>query len=56
MRLCKSKWAWQAPLTYADATGAEPDAAMRAELLDLCITWWRQAPLLRRRPGVVGQA
>jgi hypothetical protein len=35
-------------LTYADAAGAEPDASKRAELLDLCMTCWRQAPLLRR--------
>src|SRR5262249_57342122 len=29
--------------TYADAAGAEPDAVKRAELLDLCMTCWRQA-------------
>jgi hypothetical protein len=38
-------------LTYADAAGAEPDASKRAELLDLCMTCWRQAQLLRRYPG-----
>jgi hypothetical protein len=35
-------------LTYADAAGAEPDAIKRSELLDLCMTCWRQAQLLRR--------
>jgi hypothetical protein len=35
-------------LTYADAAGAEPDAVKRAELLDLCMTCWRQAQLLGR--------
>jgi hypothetical protein len=39
-------------LTYADAAGAEPDAVKRAELLDLCMTCWRQAQFLRRWPGV----
>jgi hypothetical protein len=39
-------------LTHADAAGAEPDASKRSELLDLCITCWRQAQLLRRWPGV----
>jgi hypothetical protein len=37
-------------LTYADAAGAEPDAVKRSELLDLCMTCWRQAQLLRRWP------
>ena len=46
-------------LTYADAAGAEPDASKRAELLDLCMTCWPQAQLLkqahlplRRWPGI----
>jgi hypothetical protein len=43
-------------LTYADAAGAEPDAVKRSELLDLCMTCWRQAQLLRRWPGVSGRA
>ena len=39
-------------LTYADAAVAEPDAVKRAELLDLCMTCWRQAQLgLRRLAG-----
>jgi hypothetical protein len=42
-------------LTYADAAGAEPDAVKRAELLDLCMTCWRQAQLLRRWPGLPGR-
>jgi len=36
----------------ADAAGAEPDAVKRSELLDLCMTCWRQAQLLRRWPGI----
>ena len=32
----------------ADAAGAEPDAVKRSELLDLCMTCWRQAQLLRQ--------
>jgi hypothetical protein len=36
-------------------TGAEPDAVKRAELLDLCMTCWRQAQLLRRWPGFPGR-
>ena len=43
-------------LTYADAAGAEPDAVKRSELLDLCMTCWRQAQMLRRWPGLVGKA
>jgi hypothetical protein len=43
-------------LTYADAAGAEPDAVKRAQLLDLCMTCWRQAQFLRRWPGVAGRA
>jgi hypothetical protein len=43
-------------LTYADAAGAEPDAARRAELLDLCMTCWRQAHLIRRWPDRRGRA
>ena len=43
-------------LTYADAAGAEPDASKRAELLDLCMTCWRQAQLLRRWPGIAVRA
>jgi hypothetical protein len=43
-------------LTYADAAGAEPDAVKRAQLLDLCMTCWRQAQLLRRWPGIPGRA
>src|SRR5438034_10704958 len=39
-------------LMYADAAGAEPDAVTRSELLDLCVTCWRQAQFLRRWPGV----
>jgi hypothetical protein len=39
-------------LTYADAAGAEPDTVRRAELLDLCMTCWRQAQILRRWPGL----
>jgi hypothetical protein len=39
-------------LTYADAAGAEPDASKRAELLDLCMTCWRQAQFLRRWPRI----
>jgi hypothetical protein len=39
-------------LVYADAAGAEPDAARRVELLDLCMACWRQAQLLRRYPGI----
>jgi hypothetical protein len=42
-------------LTYADAAGAEPDAVKRAQLLDLCMTCWRQAQLLRRWPGLPGR-
>jgi hypothetical protein len=42
-------------LTYADAAGAEPDAMKRAELLDLCMTCWRQAQFLRRWPGRWGE-
>jgi hypothetical protein len=37
-------------LTYADAAGAEPNAVKRSELLDLCMTCWRQAQFLRRWP------
>jgi hypothetical protein len=43
-------------LTYADAAGAEPDASKRAELLDLCVTCWRQAQLLRRWPRISARA
>jgi hypothetical protein len=43
-------------LSYADAAGAEPDAVKRSELLDLCMTCWRQAQLLRRWPGIAGRA
>jgi hypothetical protein len=43
-------------LTYADAAGAEPDASKRAELLDLCMTCWRQAQMLRRWRGGVARA
>jgi hypothetical protein len=43
-------------LMYADAAGAEPDASKRAELLDLCMTCWRQAQLLRRWPDIAGRA
>jgi hypothetical protein len=43
-------------LTYADAAGAEPDAARRAELLDLCMTCWRRAQRLRRYPGMASRA
>ena len=43
-------------LTYAGATGAEPDASKRADLLDLCMTCWRQAQLLRRWPAVAARA
>ena len=40
-------------LTYADAAGAQPDAVKRSELLDLCMTCWRQArKMLRRWPGI----
>jgi hypothetical protein len=42
-------------LTYADAAGAEPDAVKRSELLDLCMTCWQQAQLLRRWPGLPGR-
>jgi hypothetical protein len=42
-------------LTYADAAGAEPDAAKRAELLDLCTICWRQAQILRRWPSLRGR-
>jgi hypothetical protein len=42
----------QMALTYADVAGAEPDAVKRSELLDLCMTCWRQAQLLRRWPSV----
>jgi len=42
-------------LMYADAAGAEPEASKRAELLDLCMTCWRQAQMLRRWPGLVGR-
>jgi len=40
-------------LTYADAAGAEPDAVKR---LDLCMTCWRQAQLLRRWPDYKARA
>jgi len=43
-------------MALAYAAGAEPDASKRAELLDLCMTCWRQAHLLRRRPGLSGRA
>jgi hypothetical protein len=43
-------------LTYADAAGADPDASKRAEVLDLCMTCWRQAQLLRRWPGIPARA
>jgi hypothetical protein len=43
-------------LTYADAAGAEPDAVKRADLLDLCMTCWRQARFLRRWPNGVSRA
>ena len=43
-------------LMYAAAAGAEPDAVKRSELLDLCMTCWRQAQMLRRWPGLVGKA
>jgi hypothetical protein len=43
-------------LTDADAAGAEADAVKRAELLDLCMTCWRQAQLLRRWPGITAMA
>ena len=36
----------------SDAAGAEPDAVKRAELLDLCMTCWRQAQMPRRWPGL----
>jgi hypothetical protein len=35
---------------------AHADALKRAELLDLCMTCWRQAQLLRRWPGIAGRA
>jgi len=38
------------------AQGAEPDAAKRSELLDLCMTCWRQAQFLRRWPGIPARA
>jgi len=37
--------------SLVDAADAEPDAAKRAELLDLCITYGEQAQLLRRWPA-----
>ena len=50
-------WAVQGfPAPFADAAGAEPDGVKRAELLDLCMTCWRQAQMLRRWPGMAARA
>jgi len=43
-------------LTYADAAGAEPDAVKRSELLDLCMTCWRQAPRNRSSAAIGAHA
>jgi len=45
---CKLAVLMRMALTYADAARVEPDAVKRAELLDLCMTCWRQAQLLRQ--------